>query len=162
LVGIYAADDFDSKLFGINVAASPEKIFYLKYSRLIQGNAILPLAHHASSPYLNGFGWMGQFTDSTNPIIRDWDKADLRYEYNWYTNKNAPANCITEQKVSGPRKPLTMEVQMTCLITVMQKFYYVCRGEAKLTEVPKHSQCIDPGSPKAYGKPSKVASDIIF
>lgn len=164
LVEIAAADDFDSKLFGINVAASPEKIFYLKYSRLIQGNAILPLGHHASSPYLNGFGWMGQFTDTTNPIIRDWDKTDLRYEYNWYTNKNAPGPTALLNKKFQDREATTNGGSNDMpYYRYAEILLWFAEAEAKINGVTEAAvDALNQVRRRAYGKPSKVASDIDF
>jgi len=164
LVEISAADDFDSKLFGINVAASPEKIFYLKYSRLIQGNAILPLAHHASSPYLNGFGWMGQFTDSTNPIIRDWDKADLRYEYNWYTNKNAPGpTALLNKKFQDKEATNNGGSNDMPYYRYAEILLWFAEAEAKINGVTEAAvDALNQVRRRAYGKPSKVESDIDF
>lgn len=164
LVEITAADDFDSKLFGINVAASPEKIFYFKYSRLIQGNAILPLGHHASSPYLNGFGWMGQYTDTQNPIIRDWDKSDLRYEYNWYTNKNAPsATALLNKKFQDREATTNGGSNDMPYYRYAEILLWFAEAEAKVNGVTDAAvDALNQVRRRAYGKPSKVVSDIDF
>jgi hypothetical protein len=164
LVEISSADDFDSKLFGINVGASPEKVFYFKYTRLIPGNAIPPLAHHASSPYLNGFGWMGQYTDTQNPIIRDWDKADLRYEYNWYTNINAPSpTALLNKKFQDREATGNGGANDMPYYRYAEILLWFAEAEAKINGVTEAAvDALNQVRRRAYGKPSKVASDIDF
>lgn len=164
LVEITAADDFDTKLFGITVDYSPEKVFYLKYSRLLQGNAIPPLAHHASSPYLNGFGWMGQYTDTKNPIIRDWDKADLRYVYNWYTNKNAPTTtALLNKKFQDKQATTNGGSNDMPYYRYAEILLWFAEAEARANGVTQAAvDALNQVRRRAYGKPSKVASEIDF
>ncbi len=164
LVEITSADDFDTKLYGINVDASPEKIFYLKYTRLLQGNAILPLAHHASSPYLNGFGWMGQYTDTKNPIIANWDKADLRYVYNWYTNKNAPsATALLNKKFQDKQATTNGGSNDMPYYRYAEILLWFAETEARVNGVTAAAvDALNQVRRRAYGKPSKTASEIDF
>ncbi len=164
LVEITAADDFDAKLYGINVGASPEKIFYLKYSRLLQGNAIPPLAHHASSPYLHGFGWMGQYTVTENPIIGNWDKTDLRYVYNWYTNTNAPtATSLLNKKFQDKETTTNGGANDMPYYRYAEILLWFAETEAKVNGVTTAAvDALNQVRRRAYGKPSKVASETDF
>jgi starch-binding outer membrane protein, SusD/RagB family len=164
LVEITAADDFDTKLFGITVDYSPEKVFYLKYSRLLQGNAIPPLAHHASSPYLHGFGYMGQFTDTKNPIIRDWDNTDLRYVYNWYTNKNAPsATALLNKKFQDKEATTNGGSNDMPYYRYAEILLWFAEAEARVNGVTAAAvDALNQVRRRAYGKPSKVVSTIDF
>lgn len=164
LAEISSADDFDSKLFGINVEASPEKIFYLKYSRLLQGNAIPALAHHASSPYLHGYGWMGLYTDTQNPMIRDWDKADLRYVYNWYTNKNAPGpTAMLNKKFQDKEATNNGGANDMPYYRYAEILLWFAEAEARVNGVTEAAvDALNQVRRRAYGKPSKSVSDIDF
>ncbi|MDR1524983.1 MAG: RagB/SusD family nutrient uptake outer membrane protein [Tannerella sp.] len=164
LVEISVPDDFDSKLFGINVAASPEKVFYFKYTRLLQGNAIPPLAHHASSPYLHGYGWMGQYTETTNPIIRDWDSEDLRYSYNWYTNSNAPsATSLLNKKFQDREATTNGGANDMPYYRYAEILLWYAEVEARVNGVTAAAvDALNQVRRRAYGKPSKETSEIDF
>lgn len=86
LVNVTVADDFE-KLYGADVVTTSEEIFYLKFSR--QGNgqgfSYVMYAHYPGSGYFPPGGYYTNYSDTENlPPIKNWDKADLRYIYNWY------------------------------------------------------------------------------
>lgn len=163
LVEITEADDFDSKLFGFAVAESPEKIFYYKYSRLIQGNAILPMSHHASSPYLNGFGWMGILTRVENSIIQNWDRDDLRFEYNWYTNSAPGPDVLLNKKFQDKEATTTGGSNDMPYYRYAEILLWYAEAEAKVNGVTEAAvEALNEVHRRAYGKPSKEVSDIDF
>jgi len=86
LVNVTVADEFE-KLYGAEVVTSPEEIFYLKFSRTgsNQGFHYVMYAHYPGSGYFPPGGYYTNYSDSeVLPALKNWDKADLRYSYNWY------------------------------------------------------------------------------
>lgn len=86
LVNVTVADDFE-RIFGAEVVNTPEEIFYLKFSRL--GNSMgfhyVMYAHYPGSGYFPPGGFYTNYSDSdVIPVMKNWDRADLRYIYNWY------------------------------------------------------------------------------
>lgn len=86
LVNVSVPDDFD-KIFGTAVINSSEEIFYLKFSATIPGqNNFYPLyAHYPNSGYYPPGGFYTLYSDAqANTFMRDWDRNDLRFAFNWY------------------------------------------------------------------------------
>lgn len=86
LVNITVADDFE-KLYGAELVTTTEEIFYLKFSRLStnQGFHYVMYAHYPGSGYFPPGGFYTNYSDAqVIPIMKNWDRADLRYIYNWY------------------------------------------------------------------------------
>lgn len=87
LVNVTVAADFD-KLFGPDIATSTEEIFYIKYARTPsgQGFAYPQYCHYPNSGYYPPGGFYTFYSDSQqNSFIKNWDKNDLRYSFNWYS-----------------------------------------------------------------------------
>ncbi len=87
LVAVATADDFE-KVFGPEVNNSTEEIFYIKYSNKIsgQGNQYPGYTHYPNSGYYPPGGFYTLYSDSeNNKFLKNWDKNDLRYAFNWYT-----------------------------------------------------------------------------
>ena len=86
LISVAVESDFHTKIFAPEVSNSSEEIFYLKFSRTSNNGNLAPMyAHHPNSGYIGARGWYAHYSDSEkNPILKDWDKNDLRYAYNWY------------------------------------------------------------------------------
>jgi starch-binding outer membrane protein, SusD/RagB family len=84
LVEVQTSEDFQ-KIFGPEVVSTPEEIFYLKYSRQ-QGFGLVSYAHRTKQYYGPG-GVYAQYTDTViNPIIKNWDRADLRRKHILYAD----------------------------------------------------------------------------
>ncbi|PUZ20918.1 Starch-binding associating with outer membrane [Chitinophaga costaii] len=87
LVNVTVADDFD-KLYGPEVEGSTEEVFFLKFSRTPSGQGFsYPIyAHYPNSGYYPPGGFYTFYSDSEqNLFVKQWDRADLRYVYNWYS-----------------------------------------------------------------------------
>lgn len=87
LVPITEAADYED-IYGANVNNSPEEVFYLKFSR--QGNTegfgYIMYAHYPNSGYFPPGGYYTNYSDSENNLLmKNWDRNDLRYQYNWYS-----------------------------------------------------------------------------
>ncbi|RYY55088.1 MAG: RagB/SusD family nutrient uptake outer membrane protein [Chitinophagaceae bacterium] len=86
LVEVAIAADFE-KLFGTAANNTLEEIFYLKYSATLTGQSFFyPLyAHYPNSGFYPPGGFYTLYSDSQqNPFMRDWDRNDLRYQFNYY------------------------------------------------------------------------------
>lgn len=86
LVNVGVVSDFD-KLYGADVVNSTEEIFYLKFARAPagQGNYYPMYAFYPNSGYYPPGGYYTFYSDSVNnSVLKNWDRKDLRYSYNWY------------------------------------------------------------------------------
>ena len=86
LVSVTTANDFE-KIFGPEVNNTTEEIFYLKFSNKIanQGFQYPAYEHYPNSGYYPPAGFYTLYSDSDkNLFVKNWDKNDLRYTYNWY------------------------------------------------------------------------------
>ncbi|CAL1516437.1 RagB/SusD family nutrient uptake outer membrane protein [Chitinophaga sp. MM2321] len=86
LVNVMVPDDFD-KIFGPDVQSSTEEIFYLKFSRTPSGQGFeYPMyTHYPGTIYYPPGGYYTLYSDSEeNSFVKNWDKQDLRYIFNWY------------------------------------------------------------------------------
>lgn len=105
LVNVAVAEDFN-KIFGPEVINSPEEIFYIKYSRTPPGqNFGYPMyTHYPGSGYYPPGGYYTFYSDTElNPVIKNWDKNDLRYSFNWYSQTfGLGPNTILNKKFSDP------------------------------------------------------------
>lgn len=89
LVGVSVVDDFD-KIFGPDANNTSEEILYFKYSTKIsgQGNQYLAYLHATSTIFFPRGGFGTIYSDSLNKFMVGWNRADLRYRFNWYPNNN--------------------------------------------------------------------------
>ncbi len=86
LVPIAVATDYE-KIYGADVVTSTEEVFYLKFSRQgdTQGFGYIMYAHYPNSGFFPPGGYYTNYSDAEqNPLMKNWDRNDLRYQYNWY------------------------------------------------------------------------------
>jgi len=81
LVPVAVPDDF-LKLYGPGVTHTSEEIFYQKYSRS-QGWWWIHYLH-APNSYSGPQGIFANYSDSENYVLKNWDRDDLRFQFNWY------------------------------------------------------------------------------
>jgi len=86
LVNVSTSDDFE-KLYGADIGTTAEEIFYLKFSRQpSQGFAYVIYAHYPNAGYFPPGGYYTDYSDTLlNPVVKNWDRKDLRFDYNWYS-----------------------------------------------------------------------------
>ena len=160
--------DFHTKIFGPEVVNSPEEIFYLKFSRTSNKGNLAPMyAHHPNSGYIGARGWYGHYSDSeNNPILKNWDKDDLRYEYNWYLfntiglgatsvlNKKFQDKDATGNNACGNDLPIYRYSEL---------LLYFAEAEAKVSGVTDEGiEALNKVRRRAYGMPPTAPSSVDF
>lgn len=85
LVPVTVGADFE-QLYGRDANNTPEEILYFKFSSKVSGQGYQYLAylHATKTTHFPPGGFATIYSDSLNPFLKNWDRADLRYYYNWY------------------------------------------------------------------------------
>jgi hypothetical protein len=109
LVSVTTAPDFD-KIFGPAANGTTEEIFYIKFSSTIQGqqNQYPLYAHYPNSGYYPPGGFYTLYSDAqANSFMKDWDRNDLRFTFNWYTQTfGLGPTTVLSKKFSDPTSAL--------------------------------------------------------
>ena len=103
LVPVSTADDF-LNIYGPSVINTSEEVFYLKYNS-INGFFLVMFAHHPGSGLHGSGGYYAHYTFADNPVIANWDEADLRKEYNLYEYDFGIGNTVLFKKFIDPSAP---------------------------------------------------------
>lgn len=84
LVEIDEPEDFHEKLFGPEVINTTEEIFYLKYNK--ESGWGYPIWNHDPTVCLAAGcrGYKLEFSDTELPFMKNWNKNDFRYQYDFY------------------------------------------------------------------------------
>lgn len=168
LVEITEEYDFHTKLFGPDVVNSTEEIFYLKFSRTSNKGNLTPMyAHHPNSGYIGQRGWYGHYSDfEKNPVLKNWDKDDLRCTYNWYLfntiglgetsvlNKKFQDKDATGNNACGNDMPMYRYAEL---------LLYFAEAEAKTNGVTDEGiEALNQVRRRAYGNKPAETSDLDF
>lgn len=94
LVPVKVPADFEL-LFGPTALTSSEDIFSIKYTRTV-GSEIAQQYAQPNSTYSSG-GYGSFYGLPTFPLLRDWDKQDLRYQFDIYTSYPSKPNGVVVQ-----------------------------------------------------------------
>lgn len=79
LVPVQTFEDFQTKIFGPEIATSSEEVFYFKFAReLGQGNYILWILNHPSTGLYNFGGAYAHYSDAADPFYMEWSDGDIR------------------------------------------------------------------------------------
>lgn len=100
LVPVKVAADFEL-IFGPTAITSSEDIFSIKYSRTTSGSQIAQQYAQSNSAYANG-GYGSFYGLPTYPLLRDWDKNDLRYQFDIYTSYPNKSGVIVQAPPTAP------------------------------------------------------------
>ncbi|WP_341835318.1 RagB/SusD family nutrient uptake outer membrane protein [Chitinophaga pollutisoli] len=165
LVNVTVAEDFE-KLFGADVATSTEEVLYLKYARMPsgQGFAYPQYCHYPNSGYFPPGGFYTFYSDSeTNTFLKNWDKNDLRYTFNWYpqTFGLGPTTIllkkfVDKQAVSGGGNDYPMYRYADILL-----FYAECVAQAGTAPNADAMEKLNMVRRRAYGKPATTADAAV-
>ncbi|GEO04455.1 membrane protein [Adhaeribacter aerolatus] len=101
LVPVTQPNDFEL-IFGPTALTSTEDVFSFKYSRSLGGSQIAQQYSMSNSAYSSG-GYGSFYGLPTFPLLRDWDKNDLRYKFNIYTSYPTKSGTIVQ---TSPDQPL--------------------------------------------------------
>jgi hypothetical protein len=99
LVPVKVPGDFEL-IFGPTVLTSSEDIFSIKYTRTV-GSQIAQQYSQSNSAYSSG-GYGSFYGLPTYPLLRDWDKQDLRYQFNIYTSYPNKSGVIVQNPPTAP------------------------------------------------------------
>jgi len=99
LVPVITANDFE-KIFGPTVISSSEDVFSLKYTRTDGNTTALYYSMPNSAYSSRGYGTFFGFP--TYPLLRDWDRNDLRYQFNIYTSYPDKNGNIVQTSAAQP------------------------------------------------------------
>jgi len=99
LVPVKQASDF-ALIFGPTAVTSSEDVFSLKYSRT-NGSPMASYYAMPNSAYANvGYGTF--FGLTTYPLLQNWDKNDLRYQFDLYTSYTDKSGNIVKNSATQP------------------------------------------------------------
>ena len=165
LVSVTVADDFDN-LFGPEVEDSPEEIFYLKFARTPSGQGFsYPIyAHYPNSGYYPPGGYYTFYSDSVeNKFMSQWDRNDLRYRFNWYSQTfGLTKTTILNKKFSdkttttGAGNDYPMYRYADILL-----FYAECAARVNNGPNADALEKLNIVHRRAYGKPAAVADAAV-
>ena len=100
LVPVKTANDFEL-IFGPTALTSVEDIFSIKYTRTV-GSEIAQQYAQPNSMYSSG-GYGSFYGLPTYPLLKDWDKQDLRYQFDIYTSyPSKPNGAIVQAPPTAP------------------------------------------------------------
>lgn len=164
LLEISVANDY-YKIFGPDVVNTKEEIFYLKFSGTKPSNFTFML-HHPNSPYYNGDGAYGIYTDSVkNTVIKDWDYHDLRKGYNLYNMDIGVGSKTTMlyKKFIEPNKSLGLSTDYP-LYRYADLLLFYAEADAHVTNGASTDgmEKLNMLHRRAFGKPTNVASTVDF
>ncbi|GEO07525.1 membrane protein [Segetibacter aerophilus] len=100
LVPVKVASDFET-IFGPTVLTHSEDVFSFKYSRANGGSQIAQQYAMPNSAYSEN-GYSSFYGVPTMPLLRDWDKNDLRYQFDVYTSYPNRSGVITANSADRP------------------------------------------------------------
>ncbi|MBT1689182.1 RagB/SusD family nutrient uptake outer membrane protein [Dawidia soli] len=168
LVEVRTSEDFQ-KIFGPEVVSTREEIFYLKYSRQ-QGFGLVSYAHRTKQYYGPG-GVYAQYTDTVNnPIIKNWDPADLRREHMLYPDvfDKGPTTVLYRKY----RDPLAVAVTAGVggagndypwyRYADLLLFHAEAAARAAEAPTPEAMESLNQVHRRAYGYPSNTPSPVDF
>jgi hypothetical protein len=165
LVNVTVADDFD-KLFGPEVITSTEEIFYLKYSRTPSGQGFVypQYTHYPGSGYYPPGGFYTFYSDAEkNSFIKNWDKNDLRYTFNWYVQTFGLGPTTILNKKFSDRVTTTAggnDFPMYRYADVLM-FYAECVAQAGTVPTADAMEKLNMVHRRAYGKNPAVADPTV-
>jgi len=99
LVPVKVPGDFEL-IFGPTALTSSEDVFSIKYTRTV-GSQIAQQYSTSNSAYSSG-GYGSFYGLPTYPLLRDWDKQDLRYQFDIYTSYPNKSGVIVQNPPSTP------------------------------------------------------------
>lgn len=166
LVNVTVAADFD-KIFGADVITTSEEIFYLKFSRTpsSQVNTYPQYMHYPGSGYYPPGGFYTFYSDTElNPVVKAWDKNDLRYSFNWYSQTFGLGPTTILNKKFSDKTTTTGGGNDFPLYRYADVLLYYAESEARVNNGPTADamEKLNMVHRRAYGKNPATASTVDF
>lgn len=165
LVNVTVPEDFE-KVFGADVTNSTEEVLYLKYARVPsgQGFSYPQYCHYPNSGYFPPGGFYTFYSDSeSNLFLKNWDKNDLRYTFNWYSqtfglgpNTILLKKFVDKQAVTGGGNDYPMYRYADILL-----FYAECVAQAGTAPNADAMEKLNMVRRRAYGKNPATADATV-
>lgn len=158
LIAVSVADDFE-KLYGRDANNTTEEIFYFKFSSKVSGQGYQYLAylHATSTTHFPPGGFSTIYSDSLNPFLRDWNRADLRYRFNWYaSNINIKPTTVLCKKFSDRQATIQQGNNDYPLYKYSDVLLFYAEAEAVVNGAPTTDavEKLNMVRRRAYGKPA--------
>lgn len=165
LVGVSVVDDFE-KIFGRDANNTSEEIFYFKYSSKVAGQGYQYLAYLHATKTTNfppgGFGTI--YSDSLNPFLVNWDRADLRYSFTWYAaDVNVSPTTVLCKKFSDRQATIQQGNNDYPLYRYADLLLFYAEAEASLNNGPTADavEKLNMVRRRAYGKPVNTPDPLV-
>lgn len=162
LVSVSSWQDFDSKLYGINVINSSEEIFYFKFTRegIDNRSAFFVYYHVANSGYSGGKGVPALRISKSSKFYTSWDSQDIRKDLLYpngsvYLSKKFIDPNVEQGSYSGLDWPLYRYADLLLLYAEAS-----CRANNGPTE--QSLEALNQVHRRAYGKDPAQTSDVDF
>lgn len=165
LVKVEKPDDFEN-LFGADISSSPEEVFYLKYARVpnTQGFSYPHYCHYPNSGFYPPGGYYTFYSDSVqNTFIKNWDKNDLRYKFNWYPKTFGLTQTTILLKKFSDRQAVTAggnDYPMYRYADILL-FYAECVAQSAGAPNADAMEKVNMVRRRAYGKPAATPDPAI-
>ncbi len=157
LVNVSVADDFE-KIFGRDANNTSEEIMYFKYSSKVSGQGYQYLAylHATSTSNFPPGGFATIYSDSLNPFLATWDRADLRYRFAWYaSNISITPTTVLCKKFSDRQATIQQGNNDYPLYRYADLLLFYAEAEASMNGAPTADamEKLNMVRRRAYGKP---------
>lgn len=165
LVNVSVADDFE-KIFGRDANNTTEEILYFKYSSKVagQGYQYLAYLHATSTSNFPPGGFATIYSDSLNPFMKNWDRADLRYRFTWYpANINIVPTTVLCKKFSDRQATIQQGNNDYSLYRYADLLLFYAEAEAGMNGAPTADavEKLNMVRRRAYGKPVNTPDPAI-
>jgi hypothetical protein len=88
------------QIFGPTSITSTEDVFSIKFSRTSGSN--IPLFYALPNSAYSSAGYGSEYAYPNAPLLKNWDKNDLRYQFNLYTSYPNRGGTIVQNEAAQP------------------------------------------------------------
>jgi hypothetical protein len=165
LVPVSVADDFE-KIYGRDANATTEEVFYFKFSSKVSGQGYQYLAylHATKTDHFPPGGFATIYSDTLNPFMKNWDRADLRFRFNWYpSNINVTPTTVLCKKFSDRQATIQQGNNDYPLYKYSDVLLFYAEADAMVNGAATSDavEKLNMVRRRAYGKPAGTADASI-
>lgn len=99
LVPVTTSEGFE-QIFGPASITSSEDVFSIKFSRTSGSN--IPLFYALPNSAYSSAGYGSEYAYPNSPLLKNWDKNDLRYNFNLYTSYPNKSGVVVQNEAAQP------------------------------------------------------------